>query len=125
MARKGWEALQKGARGVGRPSRRAEMGRQALVEVWEWLGGPFKGSRSIGRLIWRGVRGREDLSEGLEGSVGPSEGLRQAGGLGEVRRRSCKGQEWSGFSPRELGGIERPFRRAGRGQEAILEGWYG
>ena len=74
MARKGWEALQKRVGGVGRPSRRVEMGRQALMEVWEWLGGPPGGSGSIGRPIRRDVRGREDLSKGLEGLVGSSEG---------------------------------------------------
>ena len=63
------------------------------------------------------MRGQEDLSEGLEGLVGHSEGPRK------VERRSRNGQEWSSFSPREPGGIG-PSQRAGRGQEAILAGWY-
>ena len=125
MARKSWEALQKGVGGVGRPSQRDGMGRQALVEVWEWLGGPSGGSGSIGRPIWRDVRGREDLSKGLEGSVGSSEGSGQVGGPEEVGRCSRKDQLWSAISPGEPGGIGRPSRRAGTGQEAILEGWYG
>ena len=124
MARKGWEALQKGVGGVGRPSRRDGMGRQALVEVWEWSGGPPGELGSIGRPIRGDVRAQEDLSEGLEGSVGPSEGPGQVGEPGEFGRHSRKDQEWSAVTPGEPGDIERPSQRARMGQEAILEGLY-
>ena len=59
MARKGLEALQKGAGGVGRPSRRARMGRQALEEVREWSEGPPEGPAGVRRPSWRAGSNQE------------------------------------------------------------------
>ena len=69
-----WEDLPDGRERLRYPSEkgrrswepfwRAGMGREALPERREWLGGPGE----VGRPSWRAGRGREALLEGREGS---------------------------------------------------------
>ena len=115
MAKKGWEALQKAAGGVGRPSQRAGMGQQALEEVREWSGGPPEGTVGVRRPSWRAGRDREVRKR----MGGPTRGL---GGVGRPCHRDGKCrevisevQELSGVPPEGTGGVGRPSRRNGRG----------
>ena len=87
--------------GVGRPSQRARMGREALEEGQEGSGGPPIGPGGLGR----DGRGREALLEGWEWSGGPP-----------------KGQGRDGIFSRVPGGVGSPFWRDWRGLEVLREG---
>ena len=48
-------------RGVGRIYRRSGRDQEALPEVREGLGGPYKGPGVVGRPSWKAKKGREAL----------------------------------------------------------------
>ena len=79
--------------GVSRPSWRAGKGREALLE---------------GERVW------EALLENRDGAGGP---FRWPGGL----ETFPKGMEGDSSPSRRQGGVEKPSRRARRGQEALPE----
>ena len=79
---------------VGSSSQRSRSGQKAFLELREWSGGPLEGP-NIGREALPGVR---------EWSGGPPEGPEV------VERHSRKSSS-----------ARSPFRRSGRGQEALPE----
>ena len=127
-------------RRVGRPSWIAGRGRAILSEEEEGSGGPHRWPGDsevpprepggIGRPSWRANWGRKTLPEDLQGSGDPF------GALAQVRmhsQRARSGRE-AYLEGREgtqhptgrtggSGGFWIPFRRAGRGLEALTESW--
>ena len=119
---------------VGRPSRRAKSGQDAITEDREWSGGLPEGLKVVGS-------GREAITKGWERSEDHHGG---SGVVGRQYRRArssrrpllrvgsgweaiLEGREWSGGHHRESGVVRRPFVRVRSGPEAIPEGreWSG
>ena len=140
--RDGSEDLQRGLGGVGRPFRRAGRGREVSSRArrgWEGqkgLGGPPGGTGGVRRPSQRIGIGWESLEKGQEGLGWPEEVRRPTQRAGRSHEAVPEGWEWSGGPPervgrswealleergrseglqRGLGGVERPFRRDGRG----------
>ena len=126
-ARRGREALPKGAEGVGRPFWRVRWAR----EVWERSGVHPEGMGRDKRPSCRVRKGQEAFAEGLEGSGDPPKEsglLGRPGKVGSPSRRAGRGKEGRKkleILPREWGGFRRPFWRARRVREDIQEGQEG
>ena len=150
-----------GPTGVGRPTQRAGRGREALLVDWEGsgalleglgIGGRFGGMGGVGRPSWRARMGPKAMLEGgrpfWRTGVVRRPSWRPEG-CQRISQRARRGQEtfldgweWSGDPPEAwqwskghpggLGGVMRPFWRAGkivrsssramRGREALPEG---
>ena len=110
----------------GRLSQRARSGQEALLEGWEWSGGPpevpevfrrpFRRSASVGRPSRRAGSGQESLLECRMWSGDPH------GGPGVVGRPFRGGRELSGGPPGGPGVVGRPSWKVENGREAIPEG---
>ena len=88
---------------VGRPSRRFEIGLEALSKFRKWLGGPLKGPEVVGRPSRWSESGRKAYRR--SGRVFET--------LPEVRK-------WSSGPPEDPEVVVRPFRRSGSGWESLL-----
>ena len=144
----GWKGLGGPLVGLGwvrRPTWWDGCGWKSLPESWgDWEGreglrGPHRGREALGSPPRRPGRSLEALTEDQEGLVGPTEGPGGAEGPSEVGRHSRKGQEWSGVSTGDPGGVgrtfwrdgmvervrrgRRPSRRARRSREALIKDW--
>ena len=127
--REGLGGYSEGPGGVKRPSQRARRGWEALLEGRESLGGPSGGPVGVGmgwetllevtRGFGRVMKGQKALLEGQERSGGTP------GGPAVIKRPIQMAMMcWKGSrgSLGGLGGVGRPFRRAEKGPEALLEG---
>ena len=127
MAGRGREALPEDW-GVGMPYRRAERGRDALLEGREGLGIPTKGPGGVGRPSRRtGGLGGPPGRPGAVGSPpsGPGGVERLSQRVERVQEALPEGQEGSGCSTGGSERVGRPSQRVGRGCEALLKSQVG
>ena len=104
----------RGLGGVRRSCHRNGKCREDISEVQELSGVPPKGPGGLGRPFRRNWRGWEALLEGRDGAGGP---FGWPGGL----ETFPKGMGADSSPSRRQGGVEKPSRRARRGQEALPE----
>ena len=100
---------------VGMPTQRSVSGREAQQRSGrrrEWLARPLKGLGGVGKPTRRSGMGWEAHLEVCEGSVGAS------GGPVGFGRAHPEVQERLKGPPEGEGGVGRPTRRSGKGQEA-------
>ena len=64
---------------VKRSSRRCEIGRETLLDVWKWSGVPPGGPEVVGSPTRRSGSGRETLPEVRKWSGDPTRGLEVVG----------------------------------------------
>ena len=107
---------------------------EALPLSWEGsggtggLGGPPVGPGGVGSPSWRPFQRSDRVGRTGRGWEALLESQVGSGGQGQdgwPSRMAMRGQKGLGGPPGGMRGFERPFRRVGRGQEALLEGQEG
>ena len=105
-------------------SRMSESGREALLDVWEWSGGPPGCSKVVGRPSRKSGSGREALLDVRKLSGGVTDVQEWSGGPPEclgVDGRPCRVSGCGGRTPQMSGSVREANLMSGSGRETLSE----